>query len=387
MNKGTRLTILLLCIICFFTAAPYIILYSLGYRVDFENLKITATGGVYVRTFPPADEIIIDSKISKKPGVFNSSIFVQSLLPKDHTVSITKAGYYDYTKTLPVKEKEVTKLENVLLFKKDILFEVIADETQSPFVQQAQQERFIIKNNNLYYSNNPVNADMAAAEKSVPVIKSLVAFALQDNNLIWLGADGFLYKSDLAGLPDQMEKNKIKLTLAAIKIVKTGSYKIISDGQYIFVNNNGNLLSLNARTNNLDSFSNPVKDAVISPDGKNIVYFNDKEIHISLMADLIGAKTLLYKTSGKIGNCLWLNNDYIIFTDGPASPSQGGDKIIISEIDERGNINAIVLPQTITLLTGKKIDIISPQIFFDRQSSKLYIQTQNTLLATEKLTP
>ena len=62
-------------------------------------MKIVATGGIYVQTSPAADKITIDSKISDKPGLFsNGSIFVQSLLPKDHTVSIKKSGYYDYFK-------------------------------------------------------------------------------------------------------------------------------------------------------------------------------------------------------------------------------------------------------------------------------------------------
>ena len=133
MTKKTRLTILLVCVACFFVIAPILVLYSMGYRFDFEKMKITATGGIYVRTFPAAGQITIDYKISEKPGMFSNSIFVQSLLPKDHTISIKKSGYYDYFKTLPVQEKQVTKLEDVLLIKKNIQFDVITDNAQSPF--------------------------------------------------------------------------------------------------------------------------------------------------------------------------------------------------------------------------------------------------------------
>ena len=128
MTKKTRLIILIFCVVCFFVIAPILVLYSTGDRFDFKKMKITATGGIYVRTFPVAEQIIIDSKISKKPGVFSNSIFAQSLLPNEHTVLVKKSGYYDYFKTLPVKEKQVTKLENVLLIKNFIGFNKLSDK-------------------------------------------------------------------------------------------------------------------------------------------------------------------------------------------------------------------------------------------------------------------
>lgn len=120
MTKKTRLIILLVCMTGFFVIAPVLVLYSMGYRLDFEKMKITSTGGIYVKTFPTAEQIIIDSKIIEKPGIFSNSIFVQSLLPNNHTILVEKNGYYNYFKTLPVQEKQVTKLENVLLIKKNI---------------------------------------------------------------------------------------------------------------------------------------------------------------------------------------------------------------------------------------------------------------------------
>ncbi len=372
MTKKTRLIILLFCVVCFFIVAPILVAYSMGYRFDFEKMEIVATGGIYVRTFPAAGQITIDSNISEKPGLFSNYIFVQSLLPKNHTVSIKKAGYYDYFKTLLVRENQVTKLENVLLIKKNIQFEILASKTQSPF---NNQEKFIIKNSNLYYSAALENAGLTAAQKATPVLKSLVAFSIVNNNIIWLGADGFLYQTDQTNL----SAKPTKLTLTALKINKKSSYKIISDSQNIFVISNEDLLLFNTKTSNLDNFYSPVTDAKISPDGTNIVYFNNNNIYISLILTSPVKSNVLYKSSEKISDILWLNNDYIIFT--------AGDKIIISEIDYRGNINAVTLPQTIILTDGKKIDIKNPKIYFDQTSQKLYILTGDALLLSEKITP
>ncbi len=372
MTKRTRLIILLICVAAFLAIAPVLVLYSMGNRFDFKKMKITATGGIYVRTFPAAEQITIDSKILQKPGIFSNSIFVQSLLPNDHTVLVEKSGYYDYSKTIPVLEKEVTKLENVLLIKKDIQFEIITDKTQSPFTNQ---EKFIIKNNNLYYSNIKENSELSVLEKSTPVIKKIVAFSLQNNNIIWIKTDGFLYKSDL----ENLSADPVKIALTPIKINKTNFYKIINYNKDIFVNDNGNLFILNAKTNNLDNFYSPVADEKISPDGKNIIYYNGNNIYISLLSDLTIPKNTLYKSSEKINDCLWLNNSYIIFT--------AGNKITISEIDYRGNINSITLPQTISISPDKTIEIKSPKIFFNQQEGKLYILTNNILLVSEKITP
>jgi hypothetical protein len=380
MTKKIRLIILLVCVACFFVIAPVLVLYSMGYRFDFVKIRITTTGGIYVRTYPAAEKIIIDSKITKELGMFSDSIFVQSLLPALHTVLIKKNGYYDYFKTLPVQEKEVTKIENVLLIKKNIKFEIIADKGPegypSPF---DKQEKFIIKNNNLYYSSAPENADISATLKAIPILKSLVAFSITNNNIIWLGADGFLYRSVLTDLSAKTKTAPEKIILESLKINKNGSYKIISNPQNIFVNDNGNLLELNTKTNSLDSFASSIKDEIFSPDGKNIIYYNNSNIYISPLPVIPGGKVSLYKSSEKIGSCLWLNNNYIIFT--------AGNKIIISEIDYRGNTNTVTLPQTIAISPDQKIDIKSPEIFLNHQDGKLYILTNDILLLSEKITP
>jgi hypothetical protein len=170
-----------------------------------------------------------------------------------------------------------------------------------------------------------------------------------------------------------------KITLTPIKIIKTGTYKIITDSKSTFINNNGSLLILNTKTNELDLFSSPVNDAKISPDGNNVIYYGDKEIHISNISDNSNKKALLYKSSEKITDCVWLNNYYIIVAS--------ANKIMISETDYRDNINTITLPQTIIIPPEKKIEIKNSKIFFSQQDSKLYILTKDTLLASEKILP
>jgi len=306
----------------------------MGYRADFTKWKITATGGIYVRSFPVAEQIIIGSGKPQKPGLFTSDLFVQSLLPGDYPVLIKKTGYYEYSKTLSVVAKEVTKLENIFLFKKNIEFAAITDK------------------------NNP----FATKKQAVPDIKGMVAFALQNNNVVWLKTDGLLYKSNI----NNPSLDPVKITLTPIKIRSTADYKIILDNKNIFLVANENLLVLDSNTNDLENFYAPAKDAKISPDGQNIIYYDNNNVYISPILDA-SKKELLYKSSEKITDCLWLNNYYIAVAT--------SEKIIISEIDLRDEINIITINQK------------TEKIFFDNQTSKLYVLTGKTILSSEKLLP
>jgi hypothetical protein len=454
MTKKTRLIILTICVACFFVIAPVLVFYSMGYRLDFEKKKIVATGGIYVRTYPAADQIIIDSKISQKPGIFANSIFVQSLLPKDHTVSINKNGYYDYFKTLPVLENQVTKLENVTLIKESLAYSDLADKidyfsitpnnqnilsssanantiilnyfainnpsqpktfyitqagkvseikwsddsskalikiqnlasafyyvfdgaTQKPtaarlpyldrnsqqisFNPRDNQQIFYVENNTLYSLKN---------SKAPIVINNIVAYKISDGNIIWLSSAGALNKSDISG------KLIEKLSTKNILINSQKSYEIIIASGITFLKDGSSLFLFNQDVKSFESFNGQEADKILaSPDSKNLVYWNNNKIYIYSFLDKKSGEIF---SGAEITDCQWLNNDYIIFS--------AGDKIIISEIDYRGNINAVTLPATLNTSNGKTIATKTPQIFFDPQSGKLYILTGNALLSSEKIT-
>lgn len=388
MTLKTRLTVLLVLVISFLITAPYLALYSLGYRIDFENKKIVATGGIYVRTQPSGANIVIDDKISNTMGIFSNSVFVQNLLPKGHRVFISKEGYYDYQKELAVEEKEVTKLENVILFSKNIPFETLlgpdskaelaARQTKAQFLslKQSLPERFIIKNGDLYYSDSKENLQIPAEQKKLFVLKKAAAFKASGNEIIWLGQDGFLKKSDLNG------KNTEQISQIALKIISKRPYSIEVFSQNIFLKENSSLLLFDRETKSFKEFYGPVKELKLSPDGQKIIYFNDNEIFVYYLNNLpAGLKNnaLLAKLPEKIGDVYWLNSDYIIFNS--------ADKIFVSETDSRGNINTMPLPETLILTDGKNIKVKMPDIFFDQQNKRLYVLTQNQLTFSDKILP
>lgn len=349
MTKKTRLIILLVCILLFIFIAPSIVLYSLGYKIDFEQKKIVATGGIYLKIWPQPAEVFVNSKLKGKTKMFSDDIFVQNLLSKQHNILIKKDGYFPYEKIIDVKENEVAKLEHIILFKENIPFESLKDGQASPFKKQEP-----------------------ADEESPSVSKNAVAFKNTDSGIIWLSKDGFLYISNISG------QNSEKINSAPLSINKKNSYKIETVFQNIFVFENDNLLLFNQKTKELQNFYNPIKNIIVSPDGQKILFYNDYEILFSYVWQLQNSenpeKIFLNRFSEKISQGVWLNNDYIIFVI--------NGKIKISEIDNKNNLNIITLPEKI----GPS-DESSLKIYFSHQDKKLYILLNDTVLVSEKIAP
>lgn len=451
MSKRIRLIILLCCAALFLAVTPYIILYSLGYRVDFENEKITSTGGIYVRTFPSGADVMVDSKIEGTTGIFSNSVFVQNLLPKPHNVLITKKGYYDYEKTVPVKENQVIKLENINLFKQNISFKVVESGVQyfsvapdhntllaaniikdkinfeiidlpttqrntfalaaksgvivdlqwsrdsnmailnisenyflmnlssnlpqiTPlpntlkanmvyFNPQNSQQIFFLKSNNLY-SNQELTQS--------PLIKNVIAYQIENQNIIWLSSDGILYKSDLTG------KTNTIISSQNLSIDKNASYKIITASGATLLQKNKSLLLFNQDTKSFENIYDEVNNLGASPNGQMLLYYNDEETLYSLLNKKNIPPVPINSFSEKITSCAWINDDYITCAL--------ENKVIISEIDTRGNVNIIDLAQ-VNLADGSNAILKNPTIFFNQQDQKLYLLNQGNLLSSDRLTP
>ncbi len=134
MSKKIRIILLTVFTFLFLVIAPQLILYSMGYRFDFEKKKLVNTGGLYFKISPSGSEIFIDGKFKEKIGFFSSSALIQNLLPKKHDVLIKKGGYHSWQKSLEIKGKEVTRVENILLVKENPAFEIFQEDINNFFI-------------------------------------------------------------------------------------------------------------------------------------------------------------------------------------------------------------------------------------------------------------
>ena len=105
MKKKNRLILLAFCIVLFLLVAPLILLYSQGYRFDFDKNKVVKTGGIFINISNTSAEIYINEKFVKKTGFFANTALIENLLPKKYNIEVKKAGFQNMAKKLRNKRK------------------------------------------------------------------------------------------------------------------------------------------------------------------------------------------------------------------------------------------------------------------------------------------
>jgi hypothetical protein len=111
MKYKHRITLLFTFIIFFLITAPAVVLYTAGYRLNFDTGQLVRTGLFYVTSIPKNASISINDETTEStPG------FVQNLIPRDYQVKLAKDGYHDWNKTLPIYSNETTFIEDITLF-------------------------------------------------------------------------------------------------------------------------------------------------------------------------------------------------------------------------------------------------------------------------------
>lgn len=110
-----------------------------------------------------------------------------------------------------------------------------------------------------------------------------------------------------------------------------------------------------------------------STDKKRVIESNSYEIWVTFLEENLPVgrqeeRMFLTRFSEKIGDIFWLNNYYLIFNV--------GNKIKISEIDNRDWLNVIDLAE-----------FEKPEIFWDKNTKKLYVISEKKIYLLENLLP
>ena len=113
----------------------------------------------------------------------------------------------------------------------------------------------------------------------------------------------------------------------------------------------------------------------LSPDKKKLAYLANSEVWVLFLKEepgqpskRAGERLLVGRFSEKINQVFWLTSHYLVLTT--------GDKIRIAEIDDRDRVNIIDFAE-----------FKSPEIFLNQSDKKLYILSEGSLSASEKLLP
>ncbi|EKD33171.1 MAG: hypothetical protein ACD_76C00078G0008 [uncultured bacterium] len=112
MTRKTRLMLYITFVSLFLITAPLIVLYTAGYTFNFSSGKFVQTGLFTISTEPRGALIFINSKLQKQ----RTNALIKNLAPGEYSVRLEKTGYHAWEKRLPIRSKETTPIENILLF-------------------------------------------------------------------------------------------------------------------------------------------------------------------------------------------------------------------------------------------------------------------------------
>lgn len=145
MTKKIRTILFSVCAVLFLLIAPSVLLYSMGYRIDFDSKKIAQTGGFYFRVLPKSAGIYIDGKFKQSTDFLFGSVFIKNLLPKKYEVQIKKKGYLLWEKTLEIHEKMVTEAKNIVLIPENPKFTILEEGVKN-FYFSPDEKNLILEN-------------------------------------------------------------------------------------------------------------------------------------------------------------------------------------------------------------------------------------------------
>lgn len=429
MTRKTRAIIFLFLLILFLIVAPLAIFYCLGWRFDWKTKKVFQPGIFYFKVLPKNAEIYLDGKLKKKTDFFFSSALIENLLPKKYDIEIKKEGFYDWKKTLEIKERQATEAKNIVLvpknpdFKeitkgvKDFLFspdekKIILKEEEKlssgkiiwalklfeidkNVKSQLINERNISKENaellNLKFSPDSkkilleiglkerVNYYLLEIDKTPPVLTSLGSLEkpeefflpspLKKEAIALTISDDDVYYLDDSGF---LFKNEARLNIIPHEIKKETKYEITASGSNILLQEDNILYIFDENTKSFQKLSH-IKNFRFSPDSQKLAYFTDYEIWVLFLEKNYnqpekekGEKLFITRFSEEIDNIFWYTDYYLIFNT--------GNKIKIVELDDRDKINIYDLAE-----------FKNPEIFW--ANKKLYLLSEDTLYVSAELTP
>jgi hypothetical protein len=145
MMRRTRTLLFVFFGIFFLLAAPSVILYSQGYRLDWETKQITQVGAFYFDVTPNHADIFINDKFAGKTGRFVGTSLSQSLPPNTYHIRVSKDGHHSWEKNLQIEPKQVTEARGITLLPLDPDFEILVDNVEQFWLAPNGREILLYK--------------------------------------------------------------------------------------------------------------------------------------------------------------------------------------------------------------------------------------------------
>ncbi len=183
MKPQTKRKIFFTLAILFFISAGTTIAYSLGWRFDWKNKKITQPGMFYFKTKPANAQIYINNKPKKKTDFFFGSALIDNLLPGKYKIKIEKNGFSSWEKTLTIKKREVTEAKSIVLIPKNYSFSQITNQAENFFISPNQKE-IIIEEKIVNHDSSNAQATTHWSLKLFEIDKELKSSLIEEQDIL-----------------------------------------------------------------------------------------------------------------------------------------------------------------------------------------------------------
>lgn len=129
MTKTTRQIIFFLFVFIFLTASPTILIYALGYQLNWQDWHLQKTGSLIVETEPKGARIFLDNQPqasvwqslwNPKNNFARTPAKLKNIKPNLYNIRLELDGYWPWEKQLAIEPNQSTFIENVRLFAKSL---------------------------------------------------------------------------------------------------------------------------------------------------------------------------------------------------------------------------------------------------------------------------
>lgn len=127
MSLKKRRIIFWIFVAVFLFGATYLALYSSGWRINWQELKLEQTGAVYIKSQPTDVLISVSRRMERaKSGlIFYKGTLFTNLSHKSYSIEVEKDGFFPWSKKLEVKPLLVTQTTHIILLPRTPQGEVV----------------------------------------------------------------------------------------------------------------------------------------------------------------------------------------------------------------------------------------------------------------------
>jgi len=236
MEQKIRVILFYLSVILFFILVPFILLYSFGYKLDIDRLRIIKTGLIYVQSIPEGARVFLNGRHINKA----TPVSIEGLMPGEYKLSLELEDFYPWYEEVLVDSGKSTVLEDIVLFsKRPHLDKINISDVDDFYIFAADKDHaYCISENKTAISRtklNPKEKETSVLYNQIQLPGNIKDFSLSpDKKKIFYFYDNrldVLYLASEKAYPQQI-KNKNFFIIADHRILNAFWY---SDSEHIII--------------------------------------------------------------------------------------------------------------------------------------------------------